>query len=119
MKNLNRSLQDLTQEVLELQEFQELKKTTKKLNADSEALSILEDLQAKRQTAFTLERSGLSVSATQKKDLEEAFAKMRANKICMDFVKAQNEAVATARKICNHLTEKTGIPFAGGGGCCG
>jgi hypothetical protein len=44
---------------------------------------------------------------------------MRANKTCMDFVQAQNEAVSTARKICNQLAESTGIPFSGGGGCCG
>ena len=68
---------------------------------------------------MTLQQTGLPVSEKQQQELQNAFAKMRANATCMRLVKAQNTAIQMARKVCNRLTQSTGIPFSGGGGCCG
>ena len=119
MNNLNQTINDFADYILQTPEFVELQEATKQLNNNKEALSILEDLQEKKQTVFTLQQSELPVSEKQQRELQNTFAKMRANAICMRIVKAQNAAVQTARKVCNQLTQATGIPFAGGGGCCG
>ena len=119
MNNLNQTINDFAEYILQTPEFIELREATKQLNNNKEALSILEDLQEKKQTMFTLQRTGLPVSDKQQRELQDAFTKMRANPICMRLVKAQNTAIQIARKVCNQLTQATGIPFAGGGGCCG
>lgn len=119
MNNLNQTINDFADYILQTPEFTELQEATKQLNNNKEALSILGDLREKKQTIFTLQQSGLPVSEKQQQELQNAFTKMRANAICMRLVKAQNTAIQTARKVCNQLTQTTGIPFAGGGGCCG
>jgi len=119
MNNLNQTINDFTDYILKTPEFVELHEVTNKINSNQEAISILEDLQEKKQTAMTLQQTGLPVSDKQQEELQNAFAKMRANAICMRLAKAQNAAIQLARNVCNHLTQKTGIPFSGGGGCCG
>lgn len=119
MDNLNQTLKSFTDYILKTPEFVELQEATDKINNNQEALSILEDLQEKKQTVMTLQQTGLPVSDRQQQELQSAFAKMRTNAICMRLAKAQNAAIQLARSICNHLTQKTGIPFSGGGGCCG
>lgn len=119
MNNLNQTINDFADYILQTAEFVELQEATKQLNDNREALSILEDLQEKKQTAMTLQQTGLPVSEKQQQELQAAFAKMRANTICMWLVKAQNTAIQIARKVCNQLTQATGILFAAGGGCCG
>ena len=119
MNNLNKTVNDFTDNILKTPKFVELQKATKQLNDSKEAMDTIQDLQERKQTVFTLQQSGLPISNKQQQDLQDAFAKMRANSICMRFVKAQNAAIQTARKVCNQLTQATGIPFAGGGGCCG
>ena len=119
MNNLSQTISDFADYILQTPEFTELREATKELNKNKEALTMLQDLQDKKQTAFTLQQSGLPVSEKQQQELRAAFAKMRANTICMRMIKAQNAAIQLARKVCNQLTQATGIPFAGGGGCCG
>ena len=119
MNDLNQNINDFADYILQTSEFTELQEATKQLNNNKEALNILEDLQDKKQTAMTLQQTGLPVSEKQQQELQNAFAKMRANTICMRLVKAQNTAIQMARKVCNQLTQATGIPFSGGGGCCG
>jgi cell fate (sporulation/competence/biofilm development) regulator YlbF (YheA/YmcA/DUF963 family) len=119
MTNLNQTVSDFADYILQTPEFTELYEATKQLNNNKEALDILESLQEKKQTVFTLQQTGLPVSEKQQQELQAAFAKMRANTICIRVIKAQNAAIQLARKVCNQLTQITGIPFAGGGGCCG
>jgi cell fate (sporulation/competence/biofilm development) regulator YlbF (YheA/YmcA/DUF963 family) len=119
MNNLNQTTNDFADYILQTPEFTELQEATKQLNNNKEALAILQDLQEKKQTIFTLQQTGLPVSEKQQQELQAAFAKMRANTICMRVIKAQNTAIQLARKVCNQLAQATGIPFAGGGGCCG
>lgn len=119
MNDLNKTISDFTDYILQTPEFVELQEATKQLDGNKEALSILQDLQEKKQTVLTLQQTGLPVSDKQEQELQAVFAKMRANKICMHLAKAQNTAIQLAKKICNQLTQVTGIPFSGGGGCCG
>lgn len=119
MNDLNQNINDFADYILQTSEFTELQEATKQLDASKEAMKLLDDLQEKKQTVFTMQQSGLPVSDKQQQDLQDAFAKMRANPICMRLLKAQNAAIQVARKVCNQLTQATGIPFSGGGGCCG
>lgn len=119
MNNLNQTINDFADYILQTPEFIELHEATKQLNNNKEALDILQSLQEKKQTVFTLQQTGLPVSEKQQQELQCTFARMRANAICMRVIKAQNAAIQLARKVCNQLTQATGIPFAGGGGCCG
>ena len=119
MKNINQIAKEFAADILETPEFIELREATKQLNGDNEAQSILEAVEAKKQTIMTLQRTGLPVSEKQQQELQSAFEKMRANVVCMRIIKAQNTAIQTARKICSQLTQETGIPFTSGGGCCG
>ncbi|MCL4353952.1 YlbF family regulator [Patescibacteria group bacterium] len=119
MNNLNKTINDFADNILQTPEFVELQEATKQLNNNKDAIAAIQDLQERKQTVFTLQQSGLPVSDKQQQELQDAFAKMRANPICMRLVKAQNTAIQIARKVCNQLTQATGIPFAGGGGCCG
>lgn len=119
MSNLDQKIKEFSDYIIQTPEFARFQKAAEKLENDKEALSVLQDVQERMQTAGTLQQNGLPVSDEQRQELNSAQAKMRSNEICMEYLRAQNLAVATARKICNILTASTGVPFAGGGGCCG
>jgi cell fate (sporulation/competence/biofilm development) regulator YlbF (YheA/YmcA/DUF963 family) len=119
MNNLDQKIKEFSNYILQTPEFAGFQKAAEKLESDKEALSILQDTQQRQQTIATFQQNGLPVSPDQELELKNAFAKLRANEICMEYLRSQNLAVALARKICNQLTQETGIPFAGGGGCCG
>lgn len=119
MNNLDQKIKEFSDYIVQTPEFARFQKAAERLENDKEALSVLQNVQERIQTAGTLQQNGLPISDEQRQELSMAQAKMRANEICMEYLKAQNLAVATARKICNNLTTATGIPFAGGGGCCG
>ncbi len=119
MNNLDQIIEYFGNSLLQIPEFTRFKKAAEKLENDKNALNIIQDVQERIQTIVTLQQNGLPVSIEQQQELRDAQAKMRQNEICMEYLRAQNVAVALARKICNQLTAITGIPFAGGGGCCG
>ena len=119
MKNITQTTNEFVANVLQTPEFIELKDATKQLNGDKEAQSVLEAVEAKKQTIMTLQRTGLPVSEKQQQELQAVFEKMRANSVCMRIIKAQNTAIQMAREISNQLTQETGVPFASGGRCCG
>ena len=119
MKNITQTTKEFSTNILETREFIELRDATKQLNDSKEAQTIMEVVDAKKQTLMTLQQTGLPVSESQQRELQDIYEKMRANTICMRMIKAQNTAIQLARKISNQLTQETGIPFTSGGGCCG
>lgn len=119
MNPITKTTNEFAQYLLDTAEFTELNEATKQMNANKEAQDLIEDVQSKKQTVMTMQQTGLPVSETQQQELQAAFTKMRANSICMRLIKAQNTAIQLARKICNQLTQETGIPFTSGSGCCG
>jgi len=119
MNNIEETIRYFSEAILQLPEFVRFQKAAKNLESNKEALSTLQDIQERIQTINTLQQNGLPISDEQRRDLSEAQAKMRANEVCMEYLRSQNLAVALAHKICNQLSQATGIPFTGGGGCCG
>lgn len=119
MNNLDQRIEEFSEYILQTPEFVRFQKAAERLENDKNALLIIQDAQGRIQTIATMQQNGLPVSDEQRQELTAAQAKMRANEICMEYLRSQNMAMATARKICNQLTQATGIPFAGGGGCCG
>lgn len=119
MNNLDQLIEYFIESLLRAPEFAGFQKAVEKLENDKDALAAIQDVQERIQTIGALRQNGLPVSDRQRQELSAAQAKMRANEICMEYLRSQNIAVATARKICNSLTAATGVPFAGGGGCCG
>lgn len=120
MNNLDQKIKEFGKFILQTPEFTRFQKAAERLENNKEALSIIQDVQERQQTIGMLEQYNLPVSDEQRSELNIAFAKMRANKICMEYLKTQNAAISVARKVCNSLTAATGIPFiGGGGGCCG
>jgi len=119
MNNLDQKIKEFGDYILQTPEFLRFQKAAERLENDKDALTTIQNVQERIQTIVTLQQNGLPVSDEQRQELNMAQAKMRANEICMEYLRSQNIAVALARKICNQLTQETGIPFAGGGGCCG
>ncbi len=119
MNDLDQTTQYFANSILQLPEFARFQKAAEKLENDKDALRTLQDVQERIQAISTLQQSGLPVSETQRQELSSAQAKLRSNEVCMEYLKSQNVATTTARKICNNLTAATGITFAAGGGCCG
>lgn len=119
MSNLDQKIREFSEYILQTPEFIRFRKAAERLENSRDALSILQDVQERIQTIGTLQQNGLPVSDEQRQELSTAQANMRANEICMEYLWSQNFAVILARKICNQLTQATGIPFAGGSGCCG
>ncbi len=119
MNNLDQKIKEFSDYIKQTPEFIRFQKAAEKLENDKSALNVFQDVQERIQTIAILQQNGLPVSIEQQQELRDAQAKMRQNEICMEYLRAQNTAVALARKICNQLTAITGVPFAGGGGCCG
>ena len=119
MSNIEQKIKEFSNYVLQTPEFVRFQKAAEKLENDKVALSLLKNVQERIATINTFNQSGWAISDDQRQKLNEAQTEMRANEICMEYLRSQNLAVTTARKICNSLTAATGIPFAGGGGCCG
>ena len=119
MENLDQKIKEFSDYILRTPEFARFQKAAEKLESDKDALSLLQNVQERIATINTFNQSGWAISDDQRQKLNEAQIKMRANEICMEYLRSQNLAVTIARKVCNSLTAATGIPFAGGGGCCG
>ena len=119
MNNLDQKIKEFSDYILKTPEFARFQKAAEKLENNKDALSLLKNVQERIATINTFNQSGWAISNDQRQKLNEAQIKMRANEICMEYLRSQNLAVTTARKICNSLTSATGVPFAGGGGCCG
>ncbi len=119
MKNLDQKIKEFSEYLLQTPEFVRFQNAAERLENDRDALMALQNVQKRIQTIAIMQQNGLPVADEQRQELSAAQTKMRANEICMEYLRAQNIAVALARKICNQLTQATGIPFAGGGGCCG
>jgi cell fate (sporulation/competence/biofilm development) regulator YlbF (YheA/YmcA/DUF963 family) len=119
MSKFDQKIKEFSDYILQTPEFVRFQKAAEKMENDKEALAALQNVQERAQTINTFQQNGWSITDEQRQKLSEAQAKMRANEICMEYLRAQNLAVTIARKICNNLTTTTGIPFAGGGGCCG
>ncbi|GEM_PF-6536731 len=88
--------------------FVRFRKAAEKMENDKEALSLIEKVE----------------TAKSKEELKKLQKELSENETCVEFLRAQQEAVSAAQEICNTLTEETGIPFANGGkklgvGCCG
>ena len=119
MSNLDHKIKEFSDYILQTPEFVRFQKATERLENDKDALLTIQDVQERIRTIDMMQQNGLPVSSEQREELGIAQTKMRANEICMEYLRSQNLAVATARKICNNLTASTGVPFASGGGCCG
>ena len=119
MSNLDQKIKEFGDYILQTPEFIRFQKAAEKLENDKDALSLLKNVQERVATINTFNQNGWAISDDQRQKLNEAQTKMRANGICMEYLRSQNLAATTARKICNSLTSATSIPFAGGGGCCG
>lgn len=119
MSNLDQKIKEFSEYILQTPEFSRFQKAAERLENDNDAQIIIRDVQDRIQTINTLQQNGLPISHEQREELDLAQTKMRSNDVCMEYLRSQNLAVSTARKICNQLTQATGVPFAGGGGCCG
>lgn len=119
MNNLDQKIKEFSDYIIQTPEFVRYQKAAEKMENNKEALAALQNVQERAQTVNTFQQNGWPVTDEQRQKLSEAQANMRSNETCMEYLRAQNLAVATARKICNSLTASTGVPFAGGGGCCG
>jgi len=119
MNNFDQAIKDFSKTVLQTPEFARFKDVAGKLEHDKEAFSILQDVQERIQTIGVMQQEGLPVSDEQQRELSMAQDKIRTNEVCMAYLRASKDAAALAGNICNQLTQETGIPFAGGGGCCG
>ena len=119
MSNLDQKIKEFSDYILQTPEFVRFQKAAEKLENDKNALSLLQNVQGRIATINTFNQSGWAISDDQRQKLGEAQTKMRANEICMEYLRSQNLAVTTARKICNSLTAATGVQFAGGSSCCG
>lgn len=119
MNNLDQKIKEFSEYILQTSEFARFQKAAERLENNKNALLIIQDVQERIQTINALQQNGLPVSDEQRQVFGMVQTKMRANEICMEYLRSQNIAVSTARKICNQLTQATGIPFASGSGCCG
>lgn len=119
MNDFDQKIKEFSEYVLRMPEFARFQKAAERLENDKDALLTIQDVQERIRTVDMLQQNGLPISNEQREELGMAQTKMRANEICMEYLRSQNFAATAARKICNQLTQTTGIPFAGGGGCCG
>ena len=119
MNNLDKKIKEFSDYILQTPEFVRFQKAAEKLENDKDALSLLQNVQERIATINTFNQNGWAISDDQRQKLKEAQTKMKANEICMEYLRSQNLAVTTARKICNSLTTSTGVTFASGSGCCG
>lgn len=119
MSSLDMKIKSFGEELVGTFEFSAYRKALEKLENDPAALEILQAVQERAQTINTLRQSGLEISDEQLKELEKAQTALRNNEVCLTFLRTQNAANRAAQKVCNELTSITGVPFAGGGGCCG
>ena len=118
MVKLNTFLKKSSDELLTLSEFATFQQAKENLAKDKKAFEIIKNIKERKQTKLILEQQGLPFSDEQEIALKELFSEMRANTICMNYLKASNQALKAAQTICNHYSSVTQIPFTSGGGCC-
>ena len=119
MSDLDTTITAFGKDILAMPEFADFRKALNKLEDTPGAIAILQNVQERAQTINTLRQNGLEISHEQREELEKAQSALRNSEICMKFIRSQNVATRAAQKVCNELTSVTGVPFAGGGGCCG
>lgn len=119
MNDFDHKIKEFADLILQRPEFREFQKAAEELESNREALTIFQDLQERQQAVAMFQQIGLPVSAEQRQELNTAISQLRANGICLRYLRGQNAAISVARKVCNQLTATTGVPFASGGGCCG
>ena len=117
MENLDQKIKEFGDYILQTPEFIEFKKAAEKLEKDKDAMLAIQDVQDRAEAIYTSEESDSEVSDEQRQGLNEAQAKMMANEICMEYFKKEDLAITAASKICDSLSEATGIPFADGSNC--
>lgn len=119
MSDLDKKIKAFGEDILAMPEFADFREALDTLENTPAAIDILQNVQERARTINTLRQSGLEISTEQREELEKAQAALRDSEVCMKFVRSQNVATRAAQKVCNELTTVTGVPFAGGGGCCG
>lgn len=119
MNDFDHKIKEFADFILQRPEFREFQKAAEELESNKEALKIFQALQERQQTIAMFQQVGLPVSAEQRQELNTVISQLRANGICLRYLRAQNVAISAAREVCNQLTATTGVPFASGGGCCG
>ena len=119
MNDFDHKIKEFADFILQRPEFREFQKAGEELESNKESLKIFQALQERQQTIAMFQQVGLPVSAEQRQELNTVISQLRANGICLRYLRAQSVAVSAAREVCNQLTATTGVPFASGGGCCG
>jgi len=112
MENLDQKIKEFGDYILQTPEFARFQKAAEKLENDKEASSAIQDIEDRVEKIYALQQDGLEASDKQRQELNAAQAKMAENKICAEYFEAQDIAMAVAKKICDSLTEATGVPFA-------
>lgn len=100
--SIQEKAQELADEILETQEYRELKIAEQAIQNDEEANNLMENFQSTQQRLQMAQSNGQQVSAKQQKQMQSLQAKMQNNEVIKNYMEKQqqfNQVMKTVNQV--------------------
>ncbi len=102
--------EELANEIVESNEFKEMKLAEQKVMNDDEASDLIEDFESAQKRVQMAQRNGKSIDQDQQRKIQNLQAKMQNNNIIKEFIQAQqdfNEVMKEVNEVISATIEES------------
>ncbi len=123
MENLNKKIKELSEAILETEEFKTYQKTKEELENDEKSSKLFNDFQEAQQKLAIFQQGDFPEKEEQKKKTEELLSQVRKDKKINNWIQAQKALGTLTGEIATALSNEVNFPVTlptkkCGGGCC-
>ena len=111
MENLNKKINELSEEILQTKEFKDFEKAEKEFQQDKEAKKLFDEFQKAQQTLAILQQGNFSKEEKQREKTKELLGKVKQDKKITNWLQKRREFEILTGEIATIISKKINFPL--------